>query len=80
MPDLETLSHKSVRMLGASAFLCTVVAVACGTGERRALTESTVPFELVDNRVFVEAKLNGQGPFHVLLDTGARATGRSGPR
>jgi hypothetical protein len=32
---------------------------------------TTVPFELIDNRVFVEARLNGQGPFHLILDTGA---------
>jgi hypothetical protein len=31
----------------------------------------TLPFDLVDNRVFVEARLDGRGPFHLLLDTGA---------
>jgi hypothetical protein len=30
-----------------------------------------LPFDLVDNRVFIEARLNGHGPFHLLLDTGA---------
>jgi Aspartyl protease/PDZ domain len=34
-------------------------------------TSFTLPFDLVDNRVFVEARLNGRGPFHLLLDTGA---------
>jgi hypothetical protein len=33
----------------------------------------TLPFALVDNRVFVEVTLNGSGPFHVILDTGAGA-------
>ena len=28
-------------------------------------------FDLVDNRVFVDAKINGRGPYHLLLDTGA---------
>jgi hypothetical protein len=32
---------------------------------------TTVPFELVDNRVFVEVQINGRGPFHFILDTGA---------
>ena len=32
---------------------------------------TTLPFELIDNRVFVEVRLNGQGPFHFILDTGA---------
>jgi hypothetical protein len=31
----------------------------------------TLPFDLVDNRVFVAVRLNGRGPFHFLLDTGA---------
>ena len=34
-------------------------------------TVSTLPFELIDNRVFVEVRLNGHGPFHFILDTGA---------
>jgi|HubBroStandDraft_1064217.scaffolds.fasta_scaffold05920_5 hypothetical protein len=36
-----------------------------------AKTFFTLPFDLVDNRVFIEARLNGRGPFHLLLDTGA---------
>jgi hypothetical protein len=36
-----------------------------------AKTEFTLPFDLVDNRVFVEVRLNSRGPFHFLLDTGA---------
>jgi hypothetical protein len=31
----------------------------------------TLPFDLVDNRVFAEARLNGRGPFRLLLDTGS---------
>jgi len=34
-------------------------------------TSFTLPFDLVDSRVFVAARLNGRGPFHLLLDTGA---------
>src|SRR5580704_9932929 len=33
-------------------------------------TTSTLPFEMIDNRVFVEMRLNGRGPFHFILDTG----------
>ena len=36
-----------------------------------AKTAFTLPFDLVDNRVFVAVRLNGRGPFHFLLDTGA---------
>ena len=31
----------------------------------------TLPFKLVDNRVFIESKINGKGPFWLILDTGA---------
>ena len=34
----------------------------------------TLPFELIDNRVFVEVYLNGKGPYHFILDTGAVAS------
>ena len=34
-------------------------------------TSTTLPFELIDNRVFVEVRINGRGPFHLILDTGA---------
>ena len=34
-------------------------------------TSTTLPFDLIDNRVFVEVHLNGRGPFHFILDTGA---------
>lgn len=30
-----------------------------------------VPFQLIDNRIFVEVRVNGEGPFHFILDTGA---------
>ena len=33
----------------------------------------TVSFELIDNRIFVPVWINGQGPFHILFDTGAGA-------
>ncbi|AZZ37478.1 hypothetical protein CIK05_11965 [Bdellovibrio sp. qaytius] len=31
----------------------------------------TMPFEFVDNRIFVNIKINGEGPFVMMLDTGA---------
>ena len=34
-------------------------------------SSTTLPFELIDNRVFLEVHLNGQGRFHFILDTGA---------
>ena len=34
-------------------------------------TTTTLPFELIDNRIFVEEQLDGRGPFYFILDTGA---------
>jgi hypothetical protein len=36
-----------------------------------AQTTTTLPFEMIDNRVFVDVQINGKGPFHFILDTGA---------
>lgn len=42
------------------------------TFSSKTLAESvTMPFEFVDNRIFVAIKINGQGPFVMVLDTGA---------
>jgi hypothetical protein len=46
--------------------------LACGAKAQKVV--DVVPFDLIDNRIFVNAKVNGQGPFHLLLDTGAAAT------
>lgn len=37
----------------------------------------SVPFSVVDGRIYVEAKVNGQGPFRFAVDTGASGTGRA---
>ena len=36
-----------------------------------------VPFEVVDGRIYVEAKVNGAGPFRFAVDTGASGMGRA---
>jgi hypothetical protein len=33
-------------------------------------TSTSVPFELLNNHIYVQVKLNGRGPFRVLCDTG----------
>jgi hypothetical protein len=54
-----------------------LAAVACAQAVPSNLTFAdgrdsfTVPFELVDNRIFVEVWLDGKGPFKFILDTGA---------
>jgi hypothetical protein len=35
-------------------------------------TETSVPFELVDNHVYLDVTLNGKGPYHFIFDTGGQ--------
>lgn len=39
-----------------------------------------VPFDLVDGRIYVQAKANGQGPFRFAVDTGASGMARADAR
>lgn len=36
-----------------------------------------VPFQVIDGRIYVEVKVNGQGPYIFALDTGASGVGRA---
>jgi predicted aspartyl protease len=39
--------------------------------------ELRVPFEVVDGRIYVQARVNGRGPFRFAVDTGASGWGRA---
>ncbi len=39
-----------------------------------------VPFEVVDGRIYVQARVDGQGPFRFAVDTGASGMGRADAR
>jgi hypothetical protein len=77
----------SVKGIALTTFL---VAVVSGTSLTTANSvESEVsqpnfslPFKLIDNRVFVDIRPNGQGPYHFILDTGADSdlSGRAAQR
>jgi len=41
-------------------------------GRQGARVEWTMPFELIDNRIFVDVMLDGRGPFKFMFDTGGR--------
>ena len=45
--------------------------------EARADALLTVPFRIVDGRIYVEARVNGEGPFAFAVDTGASGMGRT---
>ena len=64
-----------------SLVLLAAVTASCSDFSSRSIPSNSVEnvvdvvrFDLIDNRIFVNAKVNGQGPFHLLLDTGAAAT------
>ena len=65
------------------SFLCLVLLLASSAATARAQVSTpdnltfvggkssfTIPFELVDNRIFVDVMLEGRGPFKFILDTG----------
>jgi hypothetical protein len=55
--------------------LCVTTVAALSSAASTPAPESAplgkVAFELIDNRIFVNVTINGQGPFHMILDTGA---------
>ena len=53
---------------GASAPTATPHAVAINITNRQSI--ASVPFTLIDNRIFVEAHINGRGPYAMIFDTG----------
>ncbi len=62
-----------VTALTALLPLATMVPAAHAVGSDDHPPAFTLPFKLVDNRIFVEVMLNGRGPFQFILDTGADA-------
>lgn len=56
-----------------------LVADACQLARAAAQAKPVlrVPFELVDGRIYVQAKVNGRGPYRFAVDTGASGMGRA---
>jgi hypothetical protein len=50
-------------------------------GQAHAIQEqASVPFELSDGRIYVQASVNGRGPYRFAIDTGASGIGRADTR
>jgi hypothetical protein len=62
------MTHRLAKLVALACCL-TLVSLASPAGEPDALGK--ISFELIDNRIFVNVMINGQGPFHMILDTGA---------
>ena len=60
-----------VALLVAAAAFATPVLAESAFSMAGGKTTSVMSFELIDNRVFVDAWIDDQGPFHLILDTGA---------
>lgn len=55
-----------------------VTTPACDTARApREAFDMQIPFEAVDGRIYVQAVVNGRGPFRFALDTGASGLGRA---
>src|SRR5205085_655898 len=59
--------------------ICLVIPTACGRSQSAALypatansaTPVTIPFDLIDNRIVIDVRLDGKGPYRFIFDSGA---------
>lgn len=58
------------------AFGASAAAATCGAEVDPATAHFSVPFELVGNWVMVDTRINGEGPYAFMVDTGATGVGR----
>lgn len=88
MPDPVVAAKRARRALAALALLVAPAfaaahaavpgASACGLASAPATDfEMRIPFETIDGRIFVDATVNGRGPFRFAVDTGASGLGRA---
>jgi hypothetical protein len=56
-----------------AALLLSTMAGSVARGDLAPSRGQTVRFQTIDNRIFIDVVLNGRGPFHCILDTGAAA-------
>lgn len=87
---LNQTATDPVKSLALTA-LCIAVLMGVGTAQAAAPPSSAcslvsapqedlvmqAPFELVDGRIYVQARVNGRGPFRFAVDTGASGLGRA---
>ena len=64
------MNHSIVARLRVSFLLCMLVLFAVVSASVRADDSIVLPVSMTDNRPMIEATINGEGPFHFIVDTG----------
>ena len=63
--------HKSIARIILGLLFAYGAAHMCPAAAATQFQSATVPFSFEDNRIFVQCKVNGQGPYAFVIDTGA---------
>ena len=63
--------YKSLTRIMAALVFAYAAAHTCAAAAATQFQSAAVPFSFEDNRIFVQCKVNGQGPYAFVVDTGA---------
>src|ERR1700730_7902430 len=63
--------HKSITRIILGLLFAYIAAPMCPAAAATQFQSATVPFSFEDNRIFVQCRINGQGPYAFVVDTGA---------
>jgi len=64
------MNQSIVARLRLNFFLCVLVLFTVDAATTHADDSIVLPVSMTDNRPMIEATINGQGPFHFIVDTG----------
>jgi hypothetical protein len=63
--------HRSITRIIVGLLFAYSAAHMCSAAAATQFQSATVPFSFEDNRIFVQCRINGQGPYAFVVDTGA---------
>ena len=64
------MNQSIVARLRLNFFLCVLVLFTVDVATTHADNSIVLPVSMTDNRPMIEATINGEGPFHFIVDTG----------
>lgn len=64
------MNQSTVARLRVNFFLCVLALFTVDSATVRAADSIVLPVSMTDNRPMIEATINGEGPFHFIVDTG----------